>query len=286
MRLFVLGVVALTACSSQPKFKLHAESCPTTFPDQGLTTLIADGGGKGAFDVDPPGPLERRAFGNYVLTSGDFVYTLSYDPAYYLTGTRVSGYGYAATNGDLDIEATYTDTDILGATDVYMVREQRTGCTTVRKTLDSTGSERTFTGTYTGNVLDYTKSYDIGYGDPLVWNGEIAADLSSTASADFNSGGLVYTADSTDDGAGNTRADWSQTQGGATDAGFDENATDGTWHERYTHNGSDGTYTTEVTVDYAGNGSGTYVEGSSTCSITYTAWACTYNCGSGSQSCG
>lgn len=258
---------------------------PDDVPHQGLTTLVADGGGKGDFDVDPPGPLERRAFGNYELLTGDFVYNVSYDPDYFVTGTRVAGYGYAATNGDLDIEATFTDTDILGATSAYMVREQRTGCNVTRTKLDSSGAERTFEGTYAGNALNFTQTYDIGYADPLVWTGVIAADLTSTSTAAFNSGGFVYDADATDDGAGNTRQDWTQSQSGGTDEGFDENATDGTWHERYTHTGTDATYTMDLTVDYAGDGTGTYVEGSSTCTLTYTAWACTYDCGSGSQRC-
>jgi hypothetical protein len=281
----VIGI--LTACGSgEPAFELTKPSCSQDFVSYngGLTWDIMQGGGAGDFDFDPDGRVEAREFGEYVLTSGDFVYTVQYDPDHYRTETRVEGYGYANPNGDLDTEATWTTTDVHGDHWSTDVRVQRVGCNETTYQIRN-GYLTTITGTYTAAGYEYTREYDGGYSDTVKVDGLLKRDLTYDESYDVEDGTLSYSGDTSGDADGNSRTDFVQSDTDYTMDGYFESTLDGTQHQSYHYDGSDVIYDWDVTVDYDGNGGGTYSTADGSCDISYDSGACTYDCGGSTGDC-
>lgn len=85
------------------------------------------GEGEVSFDYAPPEERIGSIYGVYNTSSGDFSYTANYLD-YYLDQDNFSGYGTVFQNGALDILYTVTRSDVLGAVEVYEVREERYAC--------------------------------------------------------------------------------------------------------------------------------------------------------------
>ena len=85
------------------------------------------GEGEVAFNYDPPEVRMSSITGLYNTSTGDFSYTISYQD-HYLTQDSVSGYGTVFQNGAIDVLYTVTRTDILGAVEVFNMREERYAC--------------------------------------------------------------------------------------------------------------------------------------------------------------
>lgn len=279
-------VWALIACVSEPRLSVDRPTCQADYLTWagGLTQYIDAAGGRGDFDVDPAGSLVTRAFGNYELSSGDFVYTLEYDPDHWRASTRVEGYGYANSNGDLDIEAVWTTTDQLDSNASVMKRDVRTGCTVESTELDIYGREWVTEGHFLASEFDYTRTgplYD--FSSPGEYTGVWKSDLTVAESVTLTSDGVDYTEDRTDDGEGNTREDWVWDDGSTNQEGFDTYDLEGTWTSHI-----DSQSTEDCVIDrevaYDGNGEGTMDCGSAgSCDLTYTNWVCTRDCDDGSS---
>lgn len=282
----MLLALILSACNTGPRMEFDQPACQADYLawDGGITWLVLQGGGEGDFDVDPADPLVTRAFGNYELATGDYVYILAYDADHWRDETRIEGYGYAASNGDLDVVATWTTTDDAGNVSKAMIREERVGCDVERRTLRANGVEEVLTGTYRGAQLEYERVVPSGSLGELVWTGVARKDFSLEESVQASGGGASYEATHTEDGEGNSRTDWTYQSSQADQEGYDTIDIAGTWESVWTDQDTDCTWETEV--DFAGDGGGTYTcDDGTECDITYRDGACTYNCGSGTQSC-
>jgi hypothetical protein len=279
-------VWALLACVTEPRLEVTRPACQADYLTWGggLTEYVQAGGGGGDFDVDPAGELETRAFGNYELSTGDFVYTLEYDEDHYRTETRVEGYGYAETNGDLDLEAVWTTTDVLDARTSVMKREIREGCSVESTELDIYGREWVTEGRFIGAEFDYTRTgplYD--FSEHGEFTGVLSADLSLEESVEIESDGVEYSEDRTDDGEGNTRSDWVWDSGSTHQEGSDSYDIEGTWTS---HVESDASVdcTIDREVDYEGDGDGTMDCSSGLeCDLTYNNWVCSKDCSDGTS---
>jgi len=280
-----LLLLLVAGCGSgEPEFDLKNPSCQQDFLswNGGLTWDIMSGGGAGDFDLDPPGKVEQRHFGVYKLDTGDFAYTVSYDPDHYRTESKVTGYGYANPNGDLDIEATVDTTDVDGAKWTTEVRTQRVGCNETEYAIRN-GWLTTTTGTFENGVFDYTREYDGGYSSTVEVTGTMNPDLTYDESYDVVDGTLEYQADTSGDGDGNATSTWTQADSSYTVDGTTDYFIDGSVHQQYHYDGSDATYDWDVTTDYEGDGGGTYIDDSSggSCDIIYSRGVCSYDCGGG-----
>lgn len=280
-------VWALIACVTGPHLAVERPTCQADYLTWagGLTEYVDAGGGGGDFDVDPAGPLVTRAFGNYELATGDFVYKLEYQPDHWREGTRVEGYGYAANTGDLDIEATWTTTDALGVTSSVMKRDVRTGCDVESTELDIYGREWVTEGRFVASEFDYTRTgplYD--FTESGVYTGVWKSDLTTEESVAITSDGVDYAEDRTDDGAGNVREDWVWDDGSTHQEGFDNYDVEGTWTSHIESSSSSEDCTIDREVAYSGDGGGTLDCGSGgVCDLTYTNWVCTRDCNDGSS---
>jgi len=271
----------LAGCSSEG-FYVRGESCNTKYLKWGggLTYHLLQGKSDGTFDYDPKGAVMTRLVGSYDLHTGDFSWNTEFNPDHWRTARTVEGYGYAYTNGDLDIEYTITTTDINAVDYEAAVREKRVGCTVNRRTSYEFG-EVFHHGTWFDKEYQYTDE-DEYQGSPWIVEGVLRDDYTWTESLDFSGSGLTYDYEENGDEDGYARRDWTQVSSGSTFDGYTETFLDGGEHTYYTVNGS-GTW--DYTVDYNGNGSGTYSEPGLDCDLTFTEGNCTYNCGGDTGSC-
>jgi hypothetical protein len=253
----------------------------------GLTFAITQGEGDGTFDYDPLG-LETRMFGSYDLATGDFSYNVDYPQEHWRNGTSVSGFGYAATNGDLDIGGTITTTDILGVTSDAEFRYERFGCNVTYQRMAESGDLYVETGTFQDGAYVYEQELEPADGsEGYVVEGTKRSDLTYTETTEIEDGAFSYFAESEGDGGGNETTDWEQSDSDADYemVGTNEIFMDGSVHQVYDYADPDTEYTWDVEYDYEGNGGGT-IEGSGfECEVTYEEYACTYDCGSGPYSC-
>ncbi len=281
MRL-TIPVLAATLAGCAPSFLLDAQTCDEDFLGWhgGLTRHILQGPGDGSFDYDPEGLAEARIAGAYDLATGDFDYEVSYDPSHWRSGTSIAGYGYAKTNGDLDIEYTTFTTDIRARTFSAEVRERRTGCDVVRRTTYGEEEEWHF-GTYAPDRYTY-RDESIYNGEPWIVTGTLFSDLSYTDRLQYASTSLTYTYTEEGDADGYSRRVFTQVSSGSRFEGYIERFLDGSEHVFYT-GVSTGTW--DYTLDYDGDGTGTYSEGGATCTLTFTGGNCRYDCSGSTGQC-
>jgi len=276
--LFLLPVV-LVGCGigGGPQFSIKNRSCNEDYLTWtgGLTFDLLQGQGDGTFDFDPTGQMESELSGTYNLQTGDFNWDVSYDPTHWRTDTSVTGYGYAMTNGDLDLKYTTTTVDTLGASYSADVRMQRTGCDVQRRIDYGGGSVAEETGTFQNGEYDYENDSDYN-GSPWVVQGALHNDQSYTESLDFSDSQFTYSYTDNGDADGYSKRIFTQTQGGSTFQGYIEDFLDGTSHVHYTVD-SDGIW--DYQTDYSGNGTGTFTQSGTTCNLTFTNGNCAYDCG-------
>lgn len=284
MRWFVLAV-ALVGCSGEPSFELDKNrSCPVDFVawDGGLTLSLTMGDGSGTFDYDPPG-FESRLAGSYDLQTGDFGWETSYPAAHWRTSSEVQGFGYAAPNGDLDLEGSVTTTDVLDDEVEIEFRIERVGCEVTERAREPDGTMLTvLEGTYVAEGLQYTRVHpNAEWADSPVYEGIRRPDQTFTETVEVDEDGWHYESEENGDGEGYSRTDWAQSQDYDIE-GYDEQFIDGRYHRYYDYSGPDGDYSWDMEVDYEGDGEGIYDAGDYQCDLTYEDWICTYDCGGGS----
>ena len=278
-RLIALAVAmtALAACSTGPHYRFGKPACQADFTSWhvGLTWDVMQGPGDGTFDFDPEGEVEARAFGEYDLASGNFVYTTTYDPEHYRDETRVEGSGLVSENGDLDLLQSAKTTDTNGDDWTIDARIERQGCNETVSVI-SNGHLYVTEGTYGPAGYEYTREIDEGDGGTV--EGAAYSDLTYEESYEQHEGTFDYEGSTEgDSGEGYARTDWTQSDSGWSAEGYTESFLDGSTHQSYTYSG-DSDYEWDVTVDYDGNGSGTYTSGSTSCPITYDSGTCTVTC--------
>jgi hypothetical protein len=284
-------LAALTGCDPAPAqtgaaaFVLDAElSCDVDYLSWtgDLTYAILQGSGDGAFDYDPPGDVESKLTGQYDLATGDFSYDVEYDPEHYRVSSVVSGYGYAAENGDLDIEYSVVTEDLLGDTWTVVLRLERVGCDVTTQWFADDGTYYERQGAFAAEGFAYTQTVDALYAEGL-----IRPDLTrSETKTGETASGVAYDGASESDGNGYTITDWVQVNEPEdwTAIGYDESFLDGSSHRHYEFDSEDD-YTWDQNVDYAGDGAGTYVGDGFTCDLRFVDWVCTYDCDGQTGSC-
>jgi hypothetical protein len=264
----------LVGCGSEG-FYVRGESCDTKYLKWGggLTYHLLQGKRDGSFDYDPDGAVTSRVFGSYDLHTGDFSWNAEFHPDHYRTARTVEGYGYAATNGDLDIEYSVTTTDINGTEFGAEIREERVACEVTRRTTYDS-DEVWHAGTFFDHEYQYTDEEEVD-GDLWVVEGVFRSDYTWTETLDFAVSGFDYEYEENGDPDGYSRRDWVQISSGTTFDGYTESFLDGAQHIYYT---VDGEAAWDYTIDYNGNGSGTYTEPGLDCDLTFTGGDCSYDC--------
>jgi hypothetical protein len=295
MRVTLLLALSMSGCSGigsgTDGFSVSDQACEHNFLSWsgGLTFHMLEGGASdGSFDYVPRGEVGTRTAGSYDLVTGDFDWSEEYHPDHYLTGRTVSGYGYANTNGDLDLVGTRVATDIAGETFTSIFREVRLGCDVSGKSRPEGGTEAEETyheGAFSADTYTYSTIGQYDDGTLRVIDGTEHSDLTYTMSeATTFADGTSWNWDEAGDRAtGVSRRDWEQLGDPDADfAGYDDEYLNGDRHRFYNiiENGS-ASATWDYTVNYFGTGSGTYtvLASGDTCSLTYTEWACTFDCG-------
>lgn len=293
MRTFLLLVAATVTvgCSSSAGFDLRKESCDAdvTALSRGLTHHIVSGDGSGAFDYVPDGNSRVRIDGSYDLASGDFAWTETGSATSYVDRVAVTGFGYANENGDLDIIGTRSETDVNGAVEETQFRTERTGCavrTRVRSTVDGVERERDERGTFADGRYDYSSTVGID-GYAYSTDGTRFLDGSYNETVSYESPDFERNAERSGNLFDDTQTlqydDVIQTQslGTMLQVGTDITSTDGSVERTFTRDYADRFEEWSYALDYNGNGSGQVtVNGSTVCSLTYTAFQCRYDCGS------
>ncbi|MBW1877458.1 MAG: hypothetical protein JRJ84_03760 [Deltaproteobacteria bacterium] len=282
MRWMLLSAPLLLVGCGGDGFYVSGESCNTKYLKWGggLTYHLLQGKSDGSFDYDPDGAVSTRVVGSYDLVTGDFFWGTEFHPDHWRMARMVEGYGYAATNGDLDITYSVTTTDINDTDYDATIREERVGCEVTRRTTYDT-AEIWHTGTFFDHEYQYTDEDDYE-GVPWLVEGVVRSDYTWTETLDFNGAGLDYEYEENGDGDGYARRDWSQISDGTSFEGYTESFLDGAEHVYYV---VDGEGTWDYTVDYNGNGTGTYSEPGLDCDLTFTGGDCTYNCNGDTGSC-
>lgn len=286
MRPVLLSTLILAGCLGGESFRIRDASCPADFTDWtgGLTYHLLQGSGDGSFSYDPEGDVEREISGEYDLSTGDFEWDVTYAPAHYRTSTQVDGYGYANTNGDLDVLYTVVDTDVLGASRSTEIRTIREGCEVDQlRRVDGAGYDIVHSGTYAAGLYVYEDTVEVGsYSYAL--EGSLRSDHTLEADLEQTDSDYEYTGQRTADLLeGSSRTDWEH-RVLAEDliyAGYDETWMDGREHRHYSVDYEGDTITWDYTVDYRGNGTGTYSQSGLQCDMTYQSWSCTMECSNG-----
>ena len=272
-----------TGCGSSA-FRLEdALSCPVDYLDYGggLTYSLLQGPGDGTFDYDPRGAVEARRFGKYFLDTGDFTFRIAYSDDSYMSEAVVSGFGYAATNGNLDVVATYEVTDQQDDSWSYQVRTERTGCKEVRIVLAGSGAVTTTEGTYGSDGFSYLRLVEPVEGGNYEVEGREAPDGSYEESVEISEGAYEYASTSEGDGDGYSFTEWAEEDSDYEMTGEVERFIDGSVRRSIVYEGDEGDYEQETEVDYAGNGEGTYTSGSTECDLEFDGGDCTYDCDNG-----
>ena len=127
--------------------------------------------------------------GRYDLGTGDFSWGVEYAPEHWRTTSTVTGYGYAKTNGDLDVDYDISTTDVLGNVGTAEIREERVGCDVTRRTNFGVGEVEWHYGNYSGGAYHYTDESSF-QGEPWVVEGTLQPDHSYTEELGFVTSGL------------------------------------------------------------------------------------------------
>jgi len=287
----VLPALVLLGCASDASFKIKDQSCGEDFTDwyPDLTYHILQGAKDGQFSYDPDGPALSQLDGDYDLSSGDFSWSESFDDEHYLVSKTISGFGYANVNGDLDIVATETYTDVADQNWEVQHRVERTGCVMEQRRFydDSDGGFETVEeGNFDSGEYRYTKETDRGsYVEQE--EGTLSSELTLNASVSIATDGYMY----------ESTVETNLPTGEGTVAFYQESDSNGQTVEyegttdRFM-NGSravnyevrrpgETTGVWDYEIDYFGTGSGTYKAGSMTCEIEFDRGDCYYDCGGG-----
>lgn len=242
-----------------------------------LLSHIRAGDGLGAFDYDPDDVPRGSVNGSYRAESGDYGWVTDYVMSYYVTVSRVEGYGTAWHNGDLDIVQTESATDVLSASSVRTDRVKRVGCGMVVESWseDDQGDLFAQVGAYVDDTT-FSWSSDVpGY----TWQGSWHANLSRTETIEADDGSYYSSITTKPAGFAEGIIAWKESgylYDGTTRRRFDGGT------ETVVSQIRDGVVVAEVTTDTDYDGSGTttyaYPDGS-VCELTMTVSGyCTDSC--------
>ncbi|MFT4974132.1 MAG: hypothetical protein ACI8S6_000014 [Myxococcota bacterium] len=274
-----LLAVLLIGCSSN-KFEYNNTSCNDSFLgwSGNLSTHLYNGEKDGSFDYAPAGAVLRRVVGKYNLDNGKFSWSTTFNSNHYMASRDVEGYGYANTNGNLDVEYTVTAEDIAGESSTVSYRERRIGCD-VEELQDVEGTIVSHTGVFTAKRYTWDELWD-SEGTEGTASGEDFSDHTYTTERLYP--GYEHT-ETGDRLAGTAEREWLQEGSDYDYVGTTEYRLDGSQHEIYSgeDNGSV-LFTWDYEIDYFGTGTGTYTEGSTSCDIAFDEGDCSYDCGGGS----
>jgi hypothetical protein len=149
------------------------------YDDENATYTLLHGDFSSAnakFDFDPKGDPIKRRKGSYNLNSGDLAWVDSYKDAHWLIERQVEGYGTIYDNGNIDLLAKVTWTDVLEQTWAELLRIERYRCE--------------------GNITRY--AFDPEWGVDQApssnafteyWASEIKSDAKVTLYGEYSSGG-------------------------------------------------------------------------------------------------
>jgi len=278
----VIGLIffpLFTGCGLSTGFHLDGKpSCAQknyTWTDD-LTRHLLNGRRDATFDYDPDTQVVRRINGSYDLLTGDFSWKERYHADHFRKKSEVVGYGYADSNGDLDIEYALQVTDVLGVQTTSVVRLEREHCKVTKRVTDEDGELTWEFGKYWGEAYNF-RTEQVVDGAPWTVYGVDEDDGSFTRTLDWATSSESYGYEEQGDGEGYSRRDWEQDDGRFI-VGYQETWLSGRTHEYYTVEGA----TWDYTLNYEGNGEGTYTEDDSECELTFVAHECYYDCGGGS----
>lgn len=243
-----------------------------------LTQHLIKGGGGGRFSYNPKGDVVSLVEGEYDFVTGDFSYSERFHPDHWRKSTYTEGYGYARRNGDLDVAYSYVTEDVLGAVSQVSVRLERVGCEVVKIT-QSDELEFSLHGNYSVDGLEYTEEV-VGDDWAQVSEGIFRPDGTYSEAVTVSGSGWVQSSTLEGDADGFSHEDWTYQEGSSEAEGFTERFLDGSSHQEYTFTtGQSFSYS----MDYAGNGTGTYEDADMTCDLTYTEGVCVADCSDGNR---
>jgi hypothetical protein len=292
--LLLAGALLLTGCTSSG-FALRKASCDVDVAglDRDLTYHLLQGDGSGTFDYDPAGDALDGVQGSYDLAGGDFAWTETGSAESYVDAVEVTGFGYANTNGDLDIIGTREATDVLGTVRESQFRIERVGCEVEKRARYVAGGEdreRVEQGTYTSGGYEYSSTVGInGYAYTI--EGERSSDGTYTEVIRYNAPDYQRDAEQFGDRYEDTYtfsyedSYVSDSVGPVTRTGTDVHFTNGTQDREIVVEYSGGRQEWTYRIDYAGDGSGKLVINGTTCTLTYTAFQCQYTCNGQRRDC-
>ncbi len=164
-RLCLVATIGLlsSACTVE-RFRIANRTCGDNFTkwSGGLTYHLLQGEQmQGTWSYDPAGDAIESNTGVYDFATGDFVWDLDYASSSWADDGDVEGYGYANSNGDLDIQYTYAITDNDEFERAVSIREERVGCDTTWRITDNRGQNTFLYGEYDNGVF----TYDLDVGD-------------------------------------------------------------------------------------------------------------------------
>jgi hypothetical protein len=282
-------LLALSGCDSDPSFKIKDASCSAGFTDwyPDLTFHLLQDQSDGSFSYDPSGNVISELAGSYDLTSGDYEWDESFGSDHYLEERSVSGYGYANVNGDLDIVGTESYSDIAGQSWDIQFRVSRVGCEMENRRRFNVGGdmvERVEQGTFADDRYSYSRTTDRGsyiqeeegYIDSnLEYSNTETIEASNYSSTTTTTGSLSE---------GTSLESFLQESDGNEFEGTIERFMTGGRAVKYdVRRPGETTGTWDYELDYFGTGSGTYTAGNTTCDIEFDEGDCSYDCGGGNK---
>lgn len=276
-------LVALLGCASGWIDQEPAcDANPYEWADD-LLTHILNGDEEGGFDYDPVDTPRAGISGSYDVSSGDFAWDVSYVQESYLVSQAVVGDGTVYHNGDLDLEAVITTTDVLDNVGITSSRFIREGC---GSSSWSWGEDQTaddaieITGVYKAEVYVWTAA-----DDTWSYDGSLTSDLTETSHYLALDDSFEQTNVSFPDGTATQDivGDESCSDGYGCDGHWDF-AIDGSYTFSYDLlDGQDVYCTVTGEYDYAGDGTGHYDCDDYQCDLETVDGACTYSCDNGQK---
>ncbi len=276
-------LLASTGCADQ-RFSIKQRSCGDNFTKWGggLTHHLLQGQkSTGVWNYDPDGLVVTNNTGSYNFITGDFSWDLDYHPDHWRLDGEVTGFGYADRNGDIDIEYELVTLDTLDNQWTIDVRERRVGCQARVVTTDSQGNVTDERGTYAAG--QYVWERDTGNPDVSL-SGVRRSDGTWTQEYELE-GDYTHEATTEGDADGYSIETFVQQSGSTTFEGTVETFLDGTEHVAYSFDDGSNSGSWDYTIDYAGDGEGTFESNGDECDVDFDEGECTRTCDGTTSSC-
>ena len=253
-----------------------------------LLAHILTGPGDGTFDYDPEDVPRQSIKGSYDLETGDFSWDVAYADSYWLSATKVEGYGTVYHDGDLDLLYTAADTDVLAVTSRTNYRVTRSQC---EMTVSSwTAADESDRVDHKGSYVDDDGYSWAGSDGTYDYQGGMRRNLSHTFGATAVDGSYDVSVATKPEGTADTTL--TSADEACYDAGYTCSAS---WKTRF-DGGRDGNQTirardggTYATISFSDNydGSGAahwvFADGTTCDTESNAQGACAYTCSDGTE---